>query len=121
MSTLPGTLHRRQDPTLRHSVSRPRLQRSVSIAVLRRLPRWWGELALALVIYAAYDITRGLSSGTLVAGDRHARAVLSAERALHLNVERSLNGYLRHAPVLAVLESYFSATLHFVVTPGVLI
>jgi hypothetical protein len=88
MSTLPGTLHRRRDAAPRRYVSPPRLPGSASIA----RPRWWRrELALVLVISAVYDITRALSSGTLVAADRDARTKHSAERMLHLNVERCLH------------------------------
>jgi hypothetical protein len=73
------------------------------------------------VLYIAYDVSRGLRGGNLSTADSHGHALLSAETWLHLDFERSMNLWLDHTPVIAVMASYFYATLHFIVTPLVLI
>lgn len=105
MATLTGLMRRREHSALH----------------LRRLPAWWREVALVACIYVAYDTSRGLRGSGARAADGHARDVLNAERFLHVDIERSLNAFLHHTPVLAVAASYFYATLHFAVTPAVLI
>ena len=93
-----------------------------SVAVTRsRLPPAWIEAALTVVLYAAYDGTRALRRGSTVVADRNGRALLRWETAAHLTPEHALNQLLWHAPVLAVAAAYYYATLHFVVTPVVLI
>jgi PAP2 superfamily len=88
---------------------------------LRRPAAWWREVALVAVLYVAYDVSRGLRNGTTKAADSNGSWLFHAEHSMHLDVERTLNQGLVHAPVLAVMASYFYATLHFVVTPTVLI
>jgi hypothetical protein len=88
---------------------------------LRQPAAWWREVALVAVIYVAYDVSRGLRNGNMRVADSDGKWLLQAERVLHADVERALNQGLLHAPVLAVLASYFYATLHFIVTPAVLI
>jgi membrane-associated phospholipid phosphatase len=48
-------------------------------------------------------------------------SLLHAERHLHATPERWLNQLLWHLPGLAVPSAYFYATLHFIVTPSVLV
>ena len=110
MATFPGHLYH---------PSRPRFL--TAIIRVRRLPAWWREVVLVLAIYLAYDVTRGLRDGSVTAADGHGRAILDAERYLHINIERSLNQGLSHTALLAVIANYFYATLHFVITPAVLI
>ncbi len=96
------------------------------LALPRRLhlpnaPAWWREVGLVAVLYIAYDVSRGLREGNISTADDHGHALLSAETFLHINFERSMNLWLGHTPVVAVMASYFYATLHFIVTPAVLI
>jgi membrane-associated phospholipid phosphatase len=87
----------------------------------RPRPRWWSELLLVLGIYAAYDVTRDLRHTSTTVADHHARLILRWERDAHLAIEHPLNHALDHLPVLAVLAAYFYATLHFIITPAVLV
>ncbi|WP_078629047.1 phosphatase PAP2 family protein [Streptomyces sp. 142MFCol3.1] len=87
----------------------------------RALPRWWAELLLLGLLYAVYEITRGLQRGWTTTADRNGRSVQRWEDAVHLAPEQSLNEVLHRIPVLAVLAAYFYATLHYIVTPAVLI
>jgi membrane-associated phospholipid phosphatase len=73
------------------------------------------------VLYAGYDATRGLRHGTAALADRNGSRLLAAEKLVHLDPEHALNQALWRLPVLAVACSYFYATLHFLVTPAVLI
>jgi hypothetical protein len=83
--------------------------------------RWWHEVVLAAVLYGCYDAARGLSNGGFVKAERDGWEILDLERALHLDPEGWLNAHLQTVPLLAVSACYVYATLHFVVTPIVLI
>jgi membrane-associated phospholipid phosphatase len=72
-------------------------------------------------IYAAYDVTRDLRHTSTTVADHHARLILRWERDAHLAIEHPLNHALDHLPVVAVLAAYFYATLHFIITPAVLV
>jgi hypothetical protein len=85
------------------------------------LPRWWVESAVVLAMYAAYDATRGLRHGSVATADRNGQLILHWEHIARLAPEHPLNQLLWHLPPLAVLASYFYATLHFIITPAVLI
>jgi PAP2 superfamily len=88
---------------------------------LPKAPAWWREVALVAVLYVAYDVSRGLRDGKVATANGHGQSLLNAEAWLHLDPEHGLNQWLSHAPVFAVAASYFYATLHFIVTPAVLI
>ena len=85
-----------------------------------RVP-WWRELGLAAVLYGAYDLVHGLIEGDRGTAVRNGSMLLHVERFLHLDPELWLNHTLDKVPVLAVAACFFYATLHFVVTPAVLI
>jgi len=69
----------------------------------------------------AYDTTRGLRQGNLSSANSNGGRLLSWEQALHIAPEHALNQLLWHVTALAVVASYIYATLHFIVTPAVLI
>jgi hypothetical protein len=86
-----------------------------------RLPRWQTESLLVVLLYGAYDATRGLRHSSVATANHNGWLLLHAERHLHSTPEHSLNQLLWHLPGLAVASAYFYATLHFIVTPGVLV
>ena len=90
------------------------------IAVGRR-SHWWRELALVIAFYALYDAIRGLIGGGSPQAQRDGWDLLHWEQLLHVDPEHWLNDHLQHLAVLAVPACFFYATLHFLVTPGVLI
>ncbi|MBY8886460.1 phosphatase PAP2 family protein [Streptomyces sp. PTM05] len=87
----------------------------------RSRPRWWAELPLIAVVYAAYSAGRLLVAGDTSSAVRHARAILHAERLLHIDPEHLLNSVFTHTAWLGVPACFAYATLHYVITPGVLI
>ncbi|MDP9092953.1 MAG: phosphatase PAP2 family protein [Actinomycetota bacterium] len=86
-----------------------------------RRTRWWRELALVAAFYSLYDIIRGLIGGGSAHAQRDGHDLLHWEQLLHLDPEHWLNSHLQQLPVLAVPACFFYATLHFVVTPAVLL
>ncbi len=90
-------------------------------AGLGRRARWWHELVLVAVLYAGYDAVRGLIAGSTARAEHDGWDILHLETRLHLDPERWLNATVSHTAVLAVPASYFYATLHFIITPAVLI
>ena len=95
-----------------------RLGRAVAVA---RRYLWWRELLFAVALYGVYDAIRGVIDGSTVRAQRDGHDLLTIERLLHVDPERFLNHSLDHLAALAVPACYFYATLHFLVTPGVLI
>jgi PAP2 superfamily len=84
-------------------------------------PRAWREFLLVAVLYMAYDGTRLVAEGGDTKADRHGRALLRAERFLHLDWERWLNKTFAAHASLAIAGDYLYAVLHYAVTPVVLI
>lgn len=82
---------------------------------------WWRELILVAALYTAYEFTRGLHHGGLDQALTNGRFILHWEQVTHLDPEDSLNQALSHMTWLAVIASYFYSTMHYLVTPAVLI
>ena len=86
----------------------------------RRLP-WPVELGSIAAGYAAYAVIRLLAPDRVSTSYRHAWEVESVEKHLGLFPELGLNGFLSRHEVLQDIASYYYATLHFIVTPLVLV
>jgi hypothetical protein len=84
-------------------------------------PRWWIELSIVAFGYALYAVIRMLMPHRTGPALQHAVRLLHIERAWHLAPEIGLNALVSSHSVLAVILDYHYATLHYVVTPGVLI
>jgi len=86
-----------------------------------RRPVWWQELALIGIGYYLYREARNLVPNQPIVAMRHGRGVQHLQDALHLNFERSLNHLVAGTEWLAQIMNYYYATLHFVVTIGVML
>lgn len=86
-----------------------------------RANRWWRELLLAVLLYEIYNAVQALLTGSTARAQQDGRDVLGWERWLHLDPELALNHVFGHVTALAVPACYFYASLHFIVTPAVLI
>ncbi|MBM9503162.1 phosphatase PAP2 family protein [Streptomyces sp. KK5PA1] len=84
-------------------------------------PRVWVELAFSAALYVAYDCTRSLVPDHRIAAMHRASWIWHAERVLHLDPELAVNHAVNHVRWLIVGMNYYYATLHFVVTLGVLV
>lgn len=84
-------------------------------------PRWWTELILIGVVYAAYSCGRLLARGDVRSAVDHGLAILDLEKSLHLNAEHPLNRLFTETPALGVPADFAYASLHYLVTPAVLI
>ncbi|MDQ0796227.1 phosphatase PAP2 family protein [Streptomyces sp. B1I3] len=86
-----------------------------------RRPRWWTELPLLAVVYALYSAGRLLVRENIPAAVDHGLAILRIEKALFLNAEHPLNRLLTTHPALGVPADFAYASLHYLVTPAVLV
>jgi hypothetical protein len=86
-----------------------------------RRPRWWQEIAFIAVVYYLYSLVRNAVPSHETGAFHRARTLLSFETRLHLNIEHSLNHLVAGHAWLAYICNYYYATLHFVVTIGVLV
>lgn len=80
-----------------------------------------GELALLAVLYAGYSLSRFLVDGGPVEALRNGQLVLAAEQALGLDIEADVVRWLVASPALSIVAGYVYATLHYTVTPVVLL
>ncbi|MFI6210151.1 phosphatase PAP2 family protein [Streptomyces sp. NPDC051041] len=94
--------------------------------VLRRLrsprrPRLWFEILLIVVSYWTYSLIRNAVPEQKAEALRNADWIWRVEHQLGIAVEESVNHAVNSVTWLIVGMNYYYATLHFVVTLGVLI
>ncbi|MEU6675617.1 phosphatase PAP2 family protein [Streptomyces sp. NPDC046925] len=95
-------------------------------AFLRRLraprrPRLWFEILLIAVSYWTYSLVRNAVPEQKAQALRNADWIWQAEQHLGIAVEQSVNHAVNSVSWLIVGMNYYYATLHFVVTLGVLV
>ena len=77
--------------------------------------------SLLVVVYAAYSCGRLLARGDVTTAVDHGLAILRAEKALFLNAEHPLNRLFTETPALGIPADFVYASLHYLVTPAVLV
>lgn len=98
------------------AVPRTRLQKLRS----PRHPRIWFEILLIAVSYWTYSLIRNAVPEQKTQALRNADWIWGAEHSLGLAVEQSVNHAVNSVTWLIVSMNYYYATLHFIVTIGVL-
>ncbi|MEW1780345.1 phosphatase PAP2 family protein [Streptomyces sp. NPDC086777] len=86
-----------------------------------RRPRLWFEILLIAVSYWTYSLIRNAVPEQKAQALRNADRIWTAERHLGIAVEDSVNHAVNAVNWLIVGMNYYYATLHFVVTLGVLV
>ncbi|MCQ6553530.1 phosphatase PAP2 family protein [Streptomyces sp. C10-9-1] len=86
-----------------------------------RRPRIWFEILLIAVSYWTYSLIRNAVPEQRASALRNADWIWEAEKALGIAVEQSVNHAVNSVTWLVVSMNYYYATLHFVVTIGVLV
>ncbi|MFC7305363.1 phosphatase PAP2 family protein [Streptomyces monticola] len=84
-------------------------------------PRWWTELPLIALVYAAYSAGRLLARGDESSAVDHGLAILALEKRLRLNAEHPLNRLFTEHSWLGIPADFAYASLHYLVTPAVLV
>ncbi|UGY91572.1 phosphatase PAP2 family protein [Streptomyces gobiensis] len=87
----------------------------------QQAPRWWAELSLIVVVYAAYSGGRLLARGDVSTAIGHGVAILRLEQVFSLNFEHPLNRLFTEHAWLGIPADFAYATLHYLVTPAILI
>lgn len=90
-------------------------------ATVRARPRWWTELLLIAVLYEAYSLSRLVVRGDVDVAMRNADRILHVESLAHLDPEPVLNRLVSAHTYFGVVFDYAYASLHYVVTPLVLL
>ncbi|MGW2639190.1 phosphatase PAP2 family protein [Streptomyces sp. NPDC001348] len=83
--------------------------------------RWWTEVPLILLVYACYTAGRLIARTDVSGAVDHGLAILRFEKALHLNAEHPLNRLFTREPWLGVPADFWYASLHYVVTPAIMV
>jgi hypothetical protein len=82
---------------------------------------WWIEIITVVVGYGLYEIVQGAAPAHRSDAFANAGELLRWERGLHLNPELAINGYVNAHSVLATVSGYYYDSLHYLITPSVLI
>jgi len=108
-----------------YDVTRPHQRRSMALLPARaramRRPKWWQELAFVLICYWLYSLVRNAAPSHQTAARHRALDIMSLESTLHIGIEHSVNLLVASTSWLAYVCDYYYATLHFIVTIGVLV
>ncbi|MGW1161853.1 phosphatase PAP2 family protein [Streptomyces sp. NPDC002513] len=83
--------------------------------------RWWTELPLLLLVYGSYSAGRLLARGDVSDAVDHGLAILRLEKLLHINAEHPLNRLFTSAAWLGIPADFWYASLHYLVTPALLV
>ncbi|POX56088.1 hypothetical protein C3489_06545 [Streptomyces sp. Ru71] len=83
--------------------------------------RWWIELPLILLVYGCYSAGRLLARGGVSDAVDHGLAILRIEKFLHINAEHPLNRLFTRESWLGVPADFWYASLHYLVTPALLV
>ncbi len=120
------TLDTRTDvssPPVTESKDRPESSERALLSRLRapRRPRIWFEVMLIAVSYWTYSLIRNAVPEQKAAALANADWIWKAEQALGIAVEEKVNHAVDSVTWLVVGMNYYYATLHFVMTIGVLV
>ncbi|MEU5898554.1 MULTISPECIES: phosphatase PAP2 family protein [Streptomyces] len=83
--------------------------------------RWWTELPLIVLVYAAYSAGRLIVRGDVASAIDHGVGILKTEQFLRLNAESPLNRLFTANAWIGVPADFWYASLHYLVTPAVLV
>lgn len=86
-----------------------------------RRPHIWFEILLIAISYWAYSLIRNAVPEQKVAALRNADWIWEFEKSLGLAFEQTVNHAVNSVTWLIVAMNYYYATLHFIVTIGVLV
>ncbi|WP_311447091.1 phosphatase PAP2 family protein [Frankia nepalensis] len=84
-------------------------------------PVWWVEIVILVAMYYCYTGTRGFAEGSVSEATRTGETLLRWQEAVGLDIELGLNHWLHSVPAIAIACCYYYATLHFIVTPAVIL
>ncbi|MGA5700145.1 phosphatase PAP2 family protein [Peterkaempfera bronchialis] len=84
-------------------------------------PRLWFELLLIAVSYWVYSLIRNAVPEQERSAQHHARQIWGLEQHLGIAVEKSVNHAVNSVTWLITGMNYYYATLHFIITIGVLV
>ncbi len=86
-----------------------------------RRPIWWQEIAFLAIGYWLYSIGRNAIPQQASIAIRHGLSIQHLQEVFGINFELSVNQWVASHEWLAQILDYYYATLHFVVTLGVLV
>ena len=87
----------------------------------RRVWRWLPELALLAALYGVYMAARAVIGVPVAEAEDRGAGILRLEELAGLAVEAPLNEWLTTVPAAGLVAAYLYATLHYLVTPAVLL
>lgn len=84
-------------------------------------PRWWLEILILWALYAVYTQIRNSTPDQTRQAYANGNWILDFEDKFHIAIERPLNSLADSTPWVAAVSALEYSTLHFYLTPAVLI
>jgi hypothetical protein len=82
---------------------------------------WWIEIITILFGYGVYEIVQGAAPAHRTSAFDHAHQLIRFETWLHIDVEPPVNHFVNRYDWLASLTGYYYDSLHYLITPSVLL
>jgi hypothetical protein len=111
--------------TLKKQAAQPSAHRFAGVLPHRMLrwrrPVWWQEIGIIAFGYWIYSLGRNAIPEQVSIARRHGRGIQHLQDTLHLNWELSFNKFVAVHEWLAQPLDYYYSTLHFLLTPTVMV
>lgn len=82
----------------------------------RDRPIWWIQILLIVGFAWAYDEVRALHGNVVAEGLRHGRAVLNADKWLHMDWTQPMNHWVSHHDAISDVLSFYYVVMHLGMT-----
>jgi hypothetical protein len=83
--------------------------------------RWWVEVLIIGFGYLLYEFIQGSAPDHEKAAFAHSHDIDHLESWLRIDIERSVNHFVNARPVLASVTGYYYDSMHYLITPMVLL
>ena len=82
---------------------------------------WWIEILTVFVGYFIYELVQGAAPARRSIAFSNGRRLESLQQSLHIDIDAPVNHFVNRHDVLALGAGYYYDTLHYLVTPAVLL
>jgi membrane-associated phospholipid phosphatase len=86
------------------------------VAQERARPTWWIQILLIVGFAWAYDELRAMHGNVVAEGVRHGRALLRADRWLHMDWTQPMNHWASHHDAVCDVLSFYYVVMHLGMT-----
>src|SRR5918912_3759673 len=94
---------------------------AVARTVATRRQPGFAELGIVILLYAFYELLRGMGDASVTVAQAHAGDIVALERSFNVFVEQAVQDWAAAIPALPSLLGIFYVTSHFGLTAATLV